>query len=452
MAENKKELSENQDLLNLEIDVTTDLQKTSKKSAKTKLVDSNDKSIPSDDLQGVHSLSTEIEDKDNVEAFDFEVSTMALDSKTNTLSICTDLSAAYTAILNTVEGGSDALTKLASARQTVNVNMTASEYDSASTLAASLRTTEKKLISDVKPVLKATCQALEAYAKAEYSGKKFRDKWNATASGTNDPFFPGNFRRLWRDQMSEELIVKIGTITKDSGTWPALPTVVYDTTDVRVATAAILPNSPTYDNGTSGVGATLTAGANAALAAVDGVTLSPGDRVLVKNQGTATQDGIYVVSNIGSASTAWVLTRATDADTATTEMRYGLATYATAGSTNAGTKFFMSTNSAITMGSTSLAWTSTTLCSISLDENLEVRVIGNGSSATTDEIVATLIVQKADLTTSLQTITIPVGTAVGARFAIGTSAIKGTGISSVSIASDNGIDGDMLEIWVKSAA
>jgi hypothetical protein len=409
-------------------------------------------SVSEDEVVGVDLLSTEEEHKDNVQAFDFEVSIMALDSKTNTLSICTNLGTAYTAVLGTVEGGSDALTKLASARQTINTNMTADEYDSASTLAAALRTAEKKLTSDVKPVLKSCCQALETYSKAEYSGKKFRDKWNATSTGTNDPFFPGNFRRLWRDQMSEELIVKVGTITKASGAWPATPTVVYDTTDVRVATTAVLPNTPTYDNGTSGVGATLTAGANAALAAIDGVTLAAGDRVLVKNQASALQNGIYVVSSVGSASAPWFLTRATDADTATTEMRYGLATYVTAGSTNGGSKFYMSTNSAVTMGATSLAWSSTTLCSISLDENLEVRVVGNGSLPTTDEIVATLIVQKADLTTSLQTVTIPVGTAVGTRFSIGTSAIKGTGLSAVSIATDNGVDGDMLEIWVKSAA
>ena len=97
-------------------------------------------------------------------------------------------------------------------------------------------------------------------------------------------------------------------------------------------------------------------------------------------------------------------------------------------------------------------FTLTTMSPISLDENLEVRVVGAGGLATTDEIVATLVVQKADLTTSLQTVTIPVGTASGTRFAIGTSAIKGVTISSVSIASDNGANSDTLEIWVKSAA
>lgn len=413
----------------------------------------NEVEAPAIEEEIVGAMSEPSENNDgNVQAFDFEVSIMALDSKTQILSVTTDLGQAYTAVLGVVEGGSDSLTEIANARQTLNTNMTATEYDSASTLASSLRTVEKKLTSDVKPVMKPICQALETYSKAEYSGKKFRDKWNATSAGTNDPFFTSAFRRLWRDQMSEELITKVGTVTKASGSWPATLTVVYDTTDVRVATTAVLPNTPTYDNGTAGVGATLTAGANAALAAIDGVTLAPGDRILVKNQASSLQNGIYIVASIGSASAPWILKRATDADTATTEMRYGLATYVTAGSTNANLKYYMDNNATVTMGTTALTWSSTTIYSISLDENLEVRVVGNGSVATTDEIVATLVVQKADLTTSLQTVTIPVGSAVGTRFAIGTSAIKGKTISAISIASDNGVDGDMLEIWVKSAA
>jgi hypothetical protein len=81
-------------------------------------------------------------------------------------------------------------------------------------------------------------------------------------------------------------------------------------TNCRVATVALL--NATYSNGTAGVGATLTnAGAQAVLA-IDGITLVAGDRVLVKNQTSTFQNGIYVVSNIGSASTNWVLTRADD--------------------------------------------------------------------------------------------------------------------------------------------
>ena len=71
----------------------------------------------------------------------------------------------------------------------------------------------------------------------------------------------------------------------------------------------------TYSNGTSGVGATLTNNDTQAALVLDGVTVSVSDRVLIKNQTTASQNGIYTVTDTGSVSTNWVLTRATDFDT-----------------------------------------------------------------------------------------------------------------------------------------
>lgn len=78
------------------------------------------------------------------------------------------------------------------------------------------------------------------------------------------------------------------------------------------ATTAAL--TATYNNGASGVGATLTnAGAMAAFS-VDGVSPAVGKRVLVKNQASALQNGIYTVTTVGSGAVNWVLTRATDFD------------------------------------------------------------------------------------------------------------------------------------------
>jgi hypothetical protein len=72
----------------------------------------------------------------------------------------------------------------------------------------------------------------------------------------------------------------------------------------------------TYNNGASGVGATLTnAGALAAFS-VDGYSASLNDRILVKNQASTFQNGIYVVTTVGSGAVAWVLTRSTDMDMA----------------------------------------------------------------------------------------------------------------------------------------
>lgn len=79
-----------------------------------------------------------------------------------------------------------------------------------------------------------------------------------------------------------------------------------------VATTANL--TATYANGTSGVGATLTNSGTQATLTIDGVTLAVGNRVLVKDQTITLQNGIYTVTNIGSASTNWVLTRASDYD------------------------------------------------------------------------------------------------------------------------------------------
>lgn len=82
---------------------------------------------------------------------------------------------------------------------------------------------------------------------------------------------------------------------------------------VQSATTAVLPNSPAYLNGASGIGATLIATGNAALV-VDGQTASVGDRVLVKNQASALQNGVYTVTATGSVAALYTLTRALDYD------------------------------------------------------------------------------------------------------------------------------------------
>ena len=79
------------------------------------------------------------------------------------------------------------------------------------------------------------------------------------------------------------------------------------------ATTANLTSA--YDNGTLGVGATLTNSSTQAVFTTDGLSPSAGARILVKNQTAALQNGIYEVTVVGDGSTNWVLTRATDADT-----------------------------------------------------------------------------------------------------------------------------------------
>ena len=120
---------------------------------------------------------------------------------------------------------------------------------------------------------------------------------------------------------------------------------------VKLASTAALAAS-TYANGSSGVGATLTANANGALS-LDSVAVSTSDRVLIKNQADASQNGIYTVTNTGGASAAFVLTRATDADTAA-EMPGGSFTFVEQGSALADNGFVFTHNGSPTIGTTDL--------------------------------------------------------------------------------------------------
>jgi hypothetical protein len=111
------------------------------------------------------------------------------------------------------------------------------------------------------------------------------------------------------------------------------------------ATAAALPNTPTYSNGTNGVGATLASVGNARLV-VDGANASDGQRILVKNQANPIHNGVYVVEAQGSVSAQWVLERASDFDSSTysAEIQPGEALYVGAGATNANQGFLVVTS------------------------------------------------------------------------------------------------------------
>ena len=80
---------------------------------------------------------------------------------------------------------------------------------------------------------------------------------------------------------------------------------------VELATTANL--SAAYDNGTSGVGATLTSTSNGAFPTIDGVTLTSTtfgqNGVLVKNQTNAAHNGRYNLTQLGDAGTPWILTK-----------------------------------------------------------------------------------------------------------------------------------------------
>ena len=128
------------------------------------------------------------------------------------------------------------------------------------------------------------------------------------------------------------------------------------------ATTTALP-TVTYNNGTSGVGATLTATANGALT-IDGYTfVSPGDigkRVLIKNQASGLQNGVYTVTQVGDGSNPFILTRATDFDSAGSgvdQIDAGDFFLVTGGTANANTSWVQQTPLPITVGVTAIVFT-----------------------------------------------------------------------------------------------
>ena len=117
---------------------------------------------------------------------------------------------------------------------------------------------------------------------------------------------------------------------------------------VRVATTANLV--ATYNNGNG----TLTANSNGAIA-IDGVSLSLNDRVLVKDQTTQTQNGFYKVTTVGSGSAAFVLTRTPDANEAS-EITGGAFTFVEEGTANADNGYVATHNGVPTLGSTNITF------------------------------------------------------------------------------------------------
>lgn len=150
---------------------------------------------------------------------------------------------------------------------------------------------------------------------------------------------------------------------------------------------------------------------------IDGVALSAGDRVLVKDQSTGSQNGIYDV-----AAGAWV--RSADAD-ASASVPSGTAVFVTEGTINGGFGFRLTTADPITLGTTSLAFAAT-----------PVRNIGKAGTDTTQEggvklgtsaeetissnvaISATATWHNVDTSGGVRTITLPNSAAVGSLHTI----------------------------------
>lgn len=137
-------------------------------------------------------------------------------------------------------------------------------------------------------------------------------------------------------------------------------TLTYDGAEITTLTAGAVSITSLAN---AGVGATLVnAGAKAALV-IDGVTVSATQRVLVYSQTNAYENGVYVVSVVGTpdpGGTNWVLTRASDADKygplSTTRLGQNDAFFVTGGNTGAGETYLLSNSGTIVFGTTGLSF------------------------------------------------------------------------------------------------
>ena len=111
----------------------------------------------------------------------------------------------------------------------------------------------------------------------------------------------------------------------------------------------------TYSNGTSGVGATLTNSGTQAAITIDSRVLVVGERVLVKDQTTALQNGFYKVTTVGTASVNWVLTRTVDADE-DSEITPGAFTFVEEGTVGGNNGYVCTNVGAITVGTTPITF------------------------------------------------------------------------------------------------
>jgi hypothetical protein len=175
----------------------------------------------------------------------------------------------------------------------------------------------------------------------------------------------------------------------------------------QVATTGALPAN-TYANGTAGVGATLTATANGALT-VDGYAVATGDRVLVKDEATAANNGLYMVTQPGSGATPYILTRDPEMDTAA-EFAGAFIPVEDAGTANANSLWLCTNTAAPVVGTTAIVFTQ-------LNKGTDLAA-GTGISITGNSVAvsATYAGQASIVTVGTLTTGVWQGTAVAVGF------------------------------------
>lgn len=158
----------------------------------------------------------------------------------------------------------------------------------------------------------------------------------------------------------------------NASTWTVLSTGNAFKPSVLAATTANISTVSTT--------ATTMTGTTVVFPAQDGITLSLNSRLLVKDQTTPAQNGVYTLTTVGvNGTTAWVLTRSIDADTII-KLSNGMVAV-DSGATNGGIAFKNTTKTTDTLGSTAINW------NIVVDA---VYLAAHAATITTTTVVATV--------------------------------------------------------------
>lgn len=171
----------------------------------------------------------------------------------------------------------------------------------------------------------------------------------------------------------------------------------------NVATTVNLNSN--YVNGDAGVGATLTNNGGFLPLVIDGVLLAVNDRVLVCQQSLQYENGVYYVSNAGSLTTPWVLTRVSDYDNSSqNQIQTGDFIGITFGTISQRTFYFQVSPAPIVIGVDPIVFQIQNAIPASNELWLPITGVSQSLSSNTGYIINTI---------SLCTLTLPLTCAVG---------------------------------------
>ena len=198
----------------------------------------------------------------------------------------------------------------------------------------------------------------------------------------------------------------------------------------------------TYDNGTAGVGATLTI-SGSTLTAIDGITLTVGDRIVIKNEASSPNNGIYTYTS------TTVLTRATDFDTPT-EMAGGDFIFIQQGTTLNDTGFVM-TDPVVTVGTSDVTFVQFSGAG-SFTAGAGLTLTGTVFSVNTDNLTTDISGGNVVVKTSAQFTTPNIGAATGTSLTA-TGNVAGGNLTTVGVVSATGnvIGGNITTAGVVAA-